>query len=88
LRLAFTALLLTGVAFGFGLTGPFAIALGLAVWVMARRDLALMRARLMDPVGQEETADARALAFVAVVFSLFMTAAWGALLVKVVVLGL
>ena len=42
------------------------MALGLAVWAMAGRDLARMRAGLMDPAGREQTEGARAWGVLAV----------------------
>jgi hypothetical protein len=38
-----------------GVTAPLALGLGIAAWLMARRDLARMREGLMDPVGRKYT---------------------------------
>jgi hypothetical protein len=59
--------------FGLGvlISGP----LGVAAWVMANRDLALMRAGLMDPQGRPQTENGRAAGivglFLGVLFALF-----------------
>ena len=38
-----------------GVTAPLAIGLGVAAWLMARRDLARMRQGLMNPAGRRYT---------------------------------
>jgi hypothetical protein len=55
---------------------------------MARRDLDEMRVGMRDPAGEERTNRARALAVRAILVSLSITVAWGAILVGLVLLHL
>jgi hypothetical protein len=43
----------------FVVPAPVGVGLGLLVWLLARRDLRLMAAGLMDPAGEEQTRQAQ-----------------------------
>jgi hypothetical protein len=66
--------LLSGCLF---LPAAVGLPLGLAAWVVAGRDLARMRAGLMDPRGVEETGRAREYAAVGAVLNLLTWALVG-----------
>ena len=57
--------------------GRVGLPLGITVWVVAGRDLARMRAGLMDPRGVEETSRARDYASVGAVLNLLTWALVG-----------
>jgi hypothetical protein len=57
-----------------GVTAPLAIGLGLAAWLMGRRDLARMRKGLMDPVGRWYTERGRSLGLSAAILGLLYVA--------------
>ena len=62
------------------LPGLVALSLGLTVWVLARQDLAKMRAGLMDPAGRKQAGRARRHGLVAALFAAAWLALWVALL--------
>jgi uncharacterized membrane protein YccF (DUF307 family) len=61
---------LSGVV-GFGIVAPSLIGLplGIAVWVLAERDLVKMRSGLMDPGGLQDVQNARRLAVLGLILS-------------------
>src|SRR5947209_3124327 len=66
-----------------GVTGLVALPLGIATWVMARRDLSLMRAGRMDPGGRVRTEVAGQEALLGAIFGLVGLALWASLLLLV-----
>jgi hypothetical protein len=57
--LAVAAAVCAVLGWGLCLPAPVGFGLGVLVWLMARRDLRLMEAGLMDPAGRELTETAR-----------------------------
>jgi hypothetical protein len=55
-------------------TAPLAIAAGVTTWLLARRDLALMRQGLMDPAGRRSTELGRAIGLSGAALGLFFGA--------------
>jgi hypothetical protein len=56
-------------------TAPLAIGAGVTAWLLARRDLALMRQGLMDPAGRRYTELGRTLGLSGAALGLFFGAA-------------
>src|SRR5579872_5154203 len=75
-RLSLVTSLLAGAGVLFFVPALLALAVAVAVWGMARHDLALMRLGLMDPAGEDDTRYARGEAMFAAPVPL---AAWGLL---------
>jgi len=63
----------------FAVGAPFGIVLGIAVWIMAQRDLGQMRANIMDAQGRQMTETARASAITGLALSLIFAAGYVAL---------
>jgi hypothetical protein len=78
--LAVTALLCAATGACLALPALTGMVLGIAVWVMGRRDRARMAAGLMDPAGEEETWDAVSMAGIAVALCLLAAVSWAAVL--------
>jgi hypothetical protein len=60
------------------------LALGVVVWLAARRDRRLMAAARMDPAGEAATWDAQSMAAVGTALCLLAAAAWVVALLKVI----
>jgi len=80
LALADASLLLGALSLCLGFLTLMGLALGLAAWVMASRDLGRMRARSMDPSGQAAAIRSRTRARAGAALSLYGAVLWGWLL--------
>ncbi len=74
------ALTLCALSLCFGLTGLLGLPLAVAVWVLAGRDLARMRAGALDPAGRAQAVQARRLAAPAIALAVFGLGFYGSLL--------
>src|SRR5262249_43710137 len=59
---------------------PVGLALGIAIWTRARRDLDRMRQGLMDPRGVTQTEEARQLGKIAVILATTLGVLWAVIL--------
>jgi hypothetical protein len=81
--LADASLLLGTMSLCLGFPALAALACGAVAWGLSCHDLKLMKARLMDPGGQETTCRARSRALAGAALGLYGAAIWTAFLVIV-----
>ena len=82
--LSVTALVCAGFAGCLAVPAVVGLALGVTVWLLGRRDRALMSAGLMGPAGRGETWDAQVVAVVAAALCVIALVSWAvAVLTKV-----
>jgi hypothetical protein len=74
--LSVTALVCAGFAGCLAVPAVVGLALGVTVWLLGRRDRALMSAGLMDPAGGRPTHDAQDMAVVAAALCLVAAVSW------------
>jgi hypothetical protein len=78
--LAVTALVCAGFAGCLAVPAVAGLVLGAAVWLLGRRDRAMMSAGLMDPAGRAVTRDAQSMAVVAAALCLIAAVSWAVVL--------
>jgi hypothetical protein len=80
LTLAYISVFFAFVSLCCWILAPISLGLGILVWAMAARDLALMHRGLLDPRGKERTAQAKhnaqAAILVTAVFATFWVRVW------------
>lgn len=57
-------------------TGPLGLAISVAIWIEAHKDVTQIRQGVMDRRGESKTVDARNCALMNIVFAVFATAFW------------